>query len=447
MNLLYIVWWEGATHSDLLRTQVFDLLLAMRRELPPEARVVVWNGAPFFKTRLRAWLQDRPGIGRYVPNAHVRNRVDLEARHAVLAAAGITYIPRETLVAPRTVYLRPPLLPLFPLGHLRAFRRVCRKQGITVVHARSYNAAFVALVARAWWRLPVKVLLDLRGPIPEEGVMAGVLRDGGIAYRLWKRVERWMLARVDGVASLSEPFSRAVRAISAHPKVYPVLPCVDTDPFLRPGAVPESVRLGLRAGPTTRVLVYLGTIRPRAWISAEGLADLYAVFRRAFPDARLLVITRADPAVIGATLAANGVPAAECVFFEADDARSVAAAMRAGHYAAVPFMRAPRPVEAYLGATIVAVKTPEYLAAGLPVFCDEGIGGAADLVRHNAVGCLFGAREPDPVAALRAVEADYAATRARCLALAAECNAPALARRYRAIYADLLAPPSREAVP
>src|SRR2546428_4651985 len=81
-------------------------------------------------------------------------------------------------------------------------KRLVKRNGIEMVHARSHIPATIALAIKK--RFGLKLIFDLRGLMAEEYVDAEHWREGSIAYRLTKAMERRALAAADGFVTLTE---------------------------------------------------------------------------------------------------------------------------------------------------------------------------------------------------------------------------------------------------
>ena len=95
--------------------------------------------------------------------------------------------------------------------------------------------------------------------------------------------------------------------------------------------------------------------------------------------------------------------------------------------------------EKLLSSVVMAVKTAEYLAAGLPILVNKTCGGAASVVNENSVGIAYSPDTFEEIneSTLRALLTSETSDRAT--ALASELfDYQANAIRYRAIYQELV---------
>jgi glycosyltransferase involved in cell wall biosynthesis len=322
-------------------------------------------------------------------------REELEAERARLGGEGIRWHWRA--------YHKRPSLPatLYDIGvGARLAAKLVRSGEADVLHARGHVPALMAALAKR--RAGGRILFDIRGFMPEEYTDAGVWPEGGALYRGVKRVERFLLDSADAFVVLTEKareilFPGRTEADERGRPVEVIPCCVD---FKRFRAADETPREELRRGlglEGRRVVVYVGSFG--GWYMAEETARFMALAHRQDPRTFALVLTQTPPEGIATRLRELGVP---------DDSFHVGRA-------------APSDVPKYLKASDVAVsfiracysklsssptKIAEYLAAGLPVVCNAGIGDVDEVIEGDRVGVVLRDFDDGSFArALREVEA------------------------------------------
>ncbi len=331
-------------------------------------------------------------------------------------------------------YHKRPTLPatLFDIarGALTA-SRVKRKQKLDLFHARGYVPAAMAALAK--WISGGRMIFDVRGLMPEEYVDAGVWPENGLLYRLTKRAEAKLINAADGFVVLTEK-ARGIIAghAGARNKPVEVIPCcVDFDRFNAANVISkEAIRAELRIAEDRRVLVYAGALG--GWYLTDEMARFIATAMRQDPKSYALIITQSDPAIITDRLKRAGVGAR-------DFSVSRVAPERAPLYlkAADIALSFIKPCYSKLASS--PTKIAEYLASGLPVVCNAGVGDLDELIEVNRVGVILSAFNSDAyIEALRKVEAlsredDFAA---RCRETARrQFDLQAVgAKRYRNLY-------------
>jgi glycosyltransferase involved in cell wall biosynthesis len=249
-------------------------------------------------------------------------------------------------------------------------------QGADLMHVRSYVPAAIAL---PWVELArVPLLFDMRGLWADERVEAGTWAADGRLYRGAKRVERLLLGRADAITTLTMRLKRYLREeyphgseVKAPIRVIPT--CVDLAHF-RPDGSSNLDVLGALGG--ANVLLYLGAIGP--YYLPREMAEFYLAWRRHAAPARLLIVSKNDPAPIRDVLAVAGV--------------SDEILHRSATRDEVPgLVRCARASFGLFGGRILAghgcapTKIGEVLACGLP-FASSAVGDIPSLLGGSTVG-------------------------------------------------------------
>lgn len=279
-----------------------------------------------------------------------------------LAARGIGWHVRG--------YHRSPSLPatLFDLlmGVLYIIR-FSNRHRVDLLHARSHIPLIMALLAR-WW-VGSRVIFDLRGLLADEYVDAGHWRPGSLVYRTIKWWERRGLERADQVVVLTERMARWIeRQAGVSPDRVTVIPCCVkvTD------APCDSDR-------SAQDLIYAGSVT--GLYQLEEMAHFFLALRARRPTARWRILTQTDPDSVRRRLERAGVdPTALDVRFVPPT--EVSSTLK-GCLAGLSFRR---PTFSQIAAS--PTKVGEYLAAGLPVVTNRGIGDLDQLIEQERVGVV-----------------------------------------------------------
>jgi len=296
----------------------------------------------------------------------------------------------------------------------------------------------MALLGRMFGQ--ARLIFDIRGFMPEEYVDAGVWPAGGTLYRLTKIAERGLFAAADAFVVLThrarEILFPGCSVIDALGRPIEVIPCcVDLEKFAvsTPG-VRHSIRNKLNVN-GRRVLVYVGALG--GWYLTSEMADFVALAHERDATIFALVLTQSEAHAesLKSRLIQLGLSPED---------------FRVGGVS-------PDEVAEYLAAADIAfcfikpgyskkssspTKIGEFLASGLAVLCNAGIGDTDDLLVANRVGVLvetFG-REAY-IQALREVDELAADTnlRQRCRAVAERCFDLGTigGARYRRLYVSV----------
>ena len=360
---------------------------------------------------------------------HLSRPDDVARMRERLAVSGIRWMPLR-------YHKRPPIL---STGYdvLRGFARALA-WGLSgprgIVHARSYVPALIAL----WLKkcLGAGFLFDMRGFWVDERVDGGHWAGTGPLYRMAKRCERQFFERADAIVSLTHEGVRAFPALGYDvPRATPieVIPtCTDLGRFA-PG--PKNAALVSRLGLSgRRVIGTIGTLSN--WYLRDETLRGFAQLARRMPDVTILMVTNEDHDRLRLDAAAAGLPLERLTLVSAafSDMPDYVRLIDLGLF----FIK-PRFSKKGTSAT----KLGEFLACGIPVVINEGVGDSDRIIRDSRAGLVV---SNPPAAGLEAslaeVErllADSGVTH-RCREAATRYfNVEDGAARYARLYEGLLA--------
>lgn len=291
----------------------------------------------------------------------------MEHTRADCEAHGIRWLPQRFRPHPKIVA---PALSMIRMKWL--VRREVRREGVRLIHARSYIPAAVALLVSRSTGVPF--IFDMRALWPEELITAGRLRRGSFIHRAIVRAERACLAKAAGVVSLTH-------AAVAHLKtVYPdelkkqravVIPtCADLNRF----APEEGESLG------SPVYGCIGTVLS-GWFRTDWLSNWMHVVAARDPSARFEIVTRDDKSRVRAALDPEN-KLEERLDIGPRSSEEMPDAVRRQDLSTMFFTSGL----SKLGSA--PTRLAEVLGCGVPVLVNEGVGDVAEVVRENNVGVI-----------------------------------------------------------
>jgi glycosyltransferase involved in cell wall biosynthesis len=263
---------------------------------------------------------------------------------------------------------------------VRFASRLIRQNHIEMVHARSHIPALIAL--RLKQRLGVRMIFDVRGLMAEEYVDAGHWSANGAAARLTKQMEARSLNATDGVVTLTDALWSEMRgwpSLQAHKVAHETIPCcIDLEAF-RFDDEARTVRRAELGIDDRFVLVYSGSIG--GWYMTGEMADFFAALKQKRPNAFFLWLTQGDKSIVdrAMTAASSGHDDYAVRSVKPAEVPSWLSASDAG----IAFYR---PGTSRLGTS--PVKVSEYLACGLPVVVNAGVGDSGALIEREKIGTL-----------------------------------------------------------
>jgi glycosyltransferase involved in cell wall biosynthesis len=265
-------------------------------------------------------------------------------------------------------------------GYRKAGALVRRNQ-IEMVHARGHIPATIALGLKR--RFGVKMIFDLRGLMAEEYVDAEHWREGGLPYRMTKATERRILAATDGIVTLTEriwPIIKEWKGLRGRPVHHEVIPCcVDLSLFKFSDEERERRRSELGLGDRF-TLVYSGSLD--GWYLTESMVDFFAAFLKGRSDAHLLWLTTGSHERVRELMRSRNVDSANF-------------SVHAVASAAVPsYLVAADAGMAFIKRCMSKIassptKNGEYLACGLPLIINAGVGDSDALIDDWKAGVLI----------------------------------------------------------
>lgn len=254
--------------------------------------------------------------------------------------------------------------------------RVAARVRPDTLHARSYLPAAICWVVSRVLRIPF--VFDMRGFMGEEYVDAGSWSRTDLRYRALTWAEGLLLRSAAHVVVLTNAAAdqlRSDRRYRGRVSRITVIPCaVDLERF-RPSPRSSSV-------PT---LVYSGSLG--TWYLLDEMVRAYAHALAHVPALRFLFLNRTDHQLIEQSWARHGLPR-DLLEIRACRFEEVPAQLGRAHVG-IAFLRM---TPSKLASS--PIKVAEYLACGLPVVLNDGIGDAAQLIRQAGAGHIVSSYEP-----------------------------------------------------
>jgi len=321
-----------------------------------------------------------------------------------------------------------------------------------VLHCRGPYAASLALKVRE--RYPqLRVLFDMRGITFAENLLVRGLPDAADTEvmldseaRALYEMERRVAKAADAVICVASSAARWLTSkfgVAAE-RIEVVQNPVDVERFQESAGRPEHARndIGARG---RFVVSYCGTLRE--WQQFGLAVELYAMLKKALPQAFFLAITTA-PERLGSLLQHAGLHPHDYAVMQLPYHR-VAEYLAAADLGLITrgLGRPPR-LEDRLSCP---VKFAEYLAAGVPVVLGRDIGDCSRIATEETVGvvlsCDATAQQQELTAYAQHVLANRESLRHHCIEIARRYHdVGAAAERIRALYCTIVSQTTAEAL-
>jgi glycosyltransferase involved in cell wall biosynthesis len=335
---------------------------------------------PLVQTQVVAYLRELAGRGfpihlltfeREALSEEKRRFYERELKDAGIRWRSLRYHPRPSLLA--TLYD-------IAIGTMVAMR-ICRKNDVRLVHARSHVAAAMALTLKRL--LGCKFLFDLRGLLAEEYLDAGHWTADDTKYRLTKRMEGVFFREADGFVMLTERVKEELvrndPALQNRGEQIEVIPCcVDVNKFALGRSSREAYRRE-RGWTDRRVLAYLGKLS--LWYLPDEMARFFAAAHQLDQRWFFQIFTQSGAGLMTEALQRAGVKPKDydIRFALPDDLPKVLGAADA----TISFRKGLRSTVA-----VSPTKVGECLAAGVPVVTNAGIGDCDRIIGGQRLGVI-----------------------------------------------------------
>lgn len=264
---------------------------------------------------------------------------------------------------------------------------------IDILHARGTVPAAICYAIK--FTTGKKFLFDLRGILSEEYVDGGIWKRSSFSCKLTGFFEKKFLASADHIVVLSRKikdfllkgyYAKACSEITVIPC------CVDLSRFLPDKAARSRIREELGLGDRF-VMLYSGSFG--TWYMLEEMLDFFITLKDTMSNLHFLILTPEinKPLILEACARKN---------ISLDDVT-----IKQSIFNEMPFYVNPSDIGAFFIKPVFSkqascpTKFAEYLACGLPVVINSGIGDTGDIVLDNKVGVVV--REFNKIAYLDAI--------------------------------------------
>ena len=257
--------------------------------------------------------------------------------------------------------------------------RLARREGLDVIHARSHIPMSMALLV-ARLRPRVRVIFDIRGLIAEEYADAGVWREKSPAFRAVKKLEHMGLRRADGIVVLTRRMRDWLvsrRLVDAE-RIEVIPCCVDLLSYQGNGEQGK-IKTITNDEEGRFEVVYAGSVTGLYML--EEMARFFLELRARRPGAFFRILTMSSSQQAASVLRHAGLSEEDfqVMGVAATEVPAFLSRARLG-------LSFRKPTFSQIAAS--PTKISEYLAAGLPVVSNQGIGDTDDLLEVERIGVV-----------------------------------------------------------
>ena len=266
---------------------------------------------------------------------------------------------------------------------------------IDIIHARAtVPAAMAYVIARLTRR---KFIFDVRGLMAEEYADGCMWKEGSFCHKMTLYFQKLFLKSADELVVITENIKRFLSYsdyLDKKNKRISVIPCcVDIARFERNSSRNEALRqkYGLSG---KFVFLYTGSVG--TWYMLREMLDFFIAAKSVIPNAHFLILTHVDREMAGKIRGEKGLSSEDVSIDEAEfnDMPEYINLADVGIFFIKPV---------FSKRSSCPTKFAEYLACGLPVVINSGIGDTDNIVKERKLGIvinefnrysyLFGLRE------------------------------------------------------
>lgn len=246
------------------------------------------------------------------------------------------------------------------------------KYKITIVHARSYVAAVIALTLKKLFK--TRFIFDMRGFWPDERIDGNIWQKNSRIYGVAKWFERQFLLSADHVVSLTQAGVDTMRTfpyLQKHAPPFSVITtCTDLNFF-------DYQRLPNTKPNKAFTLGYVGSAG--VWYLFDETLECFKLLLTLEPQAQLRILNKGEHAYIQDRLLAHNIDPKSVTLISAE--REQVAYEITQMDAGIFFIK---PV--YSKTASAPTKLGEFLGCGTPCLSNSGVGDMAHIIESNQVG-------------------------------------------------------------
>jgi len=257
-------------------------------------------------------------------------------------------------------------------------------KNISIVHCRATVPAVMGYaIARLMGK---KFIFDVRGLMAEEYVDGGVWKRNNFLYKLTLYIEKKLLRHADRIVVLNENIkdflinSNYLQKRDIKKKDITVIPCcVDIKKFNAEGVLTDILREKYKLSGKF-IFLYIGSVG--TWYLLEEMMDFFIAAKALINNAHFLVLTHVDKNMVILAWEKRDLSFSDITIDDAEFCNMPYYIKLAD--AGISFIK-----PCFSKKFSCPTKFAEYLACGLPLVINSGIGDTEELVSRNRIGVVI----------------------------------------------------------
>lgn len=424
-NVCYLICLEGIFNNGIIESQVFNMLMNIADMARLRIRLYLMIVIPIFHV-------NRKGITLNF----LKYRKEVKRIKERMLGHNIAVIILPSLMFRFGVYLSLLNLVWFCIHSIPLIITILKYKKIDTIHCRSYISALSGVISKKVLRTG-KLIFDMRGLFPEEGIIHGRWGRNSISYFLWKRIEKWLLEKSDVVISLSGTFKKYLEGMTRKDKIVTIYVGSDHDKFAigRNRKMRTLENLGLR---NKVIFAFNGGLG--SWHDPNLLAKIFSHLQIAIMNSHLIIFSSYNKERLRKILERNKIDPDRYTLMEVSPSE-MPLYLPACDYGIAPSLEVEdnnKETKIILD-TMVGLKISEYLSSGLPIIVNENIGGISAIMESSEIGVRFNANRLDELGPrLLRIHSNYGQIRENAIDVAIRYfDLNVCVNKYIKIYEDL----------
>jgi glycosyltransferase involved in cell wall biosynthesis len=248
-----------------------------------------------------------------------------------------------------------------------------------VIHCRSYHAAWAALKVKEIYDFKYKIVFDGRDMWPEEIALKNNYSQKSADYHFLKNIEKELLDKCDLNIGVSHEMCTYYQSLSVQ-NVECVYLSADTE-------VLSSNFISDKYNSDIIRFCYVGALDENGWHKVSELHRLYKKLKQLYKNTHLTIVTTSDHMAIRKRF--NDLSVTDFTITSSKSREELSNILSSQHFGLMAYFIPKNSLHVALGKILLAIKTVEYLSAGIPMICNNYCGGVSRLLKDNNLGVSY----------------------------------------------------------
>lgn len=265
------------------------------------------------------------------------------------------------------------------LSHFFLYKKL-KKIDAKLVHCRSYHATWAAIAVRKKYKLDFKIIFDGRDLWPEEVALKKGWQESSGGYQYLKSIEKVLINEADCTVSVSDKMHSYYEALGAK-KDFRIFLSADVEKFSK-----NSSENKKESNKNIIKFCYVGALSEDGWHKPSLLSELFFRLKELFPFCKLSIVTTSPKN--GITQYFEGKFAKDVEYISTKTTEDLCLVLSRQDVGMMSYFIPKEKMHIQLAEVLLAIKTVEYLAGGLPIICNK-LCGVSGMLEENRLGLAY----------------------------------------------------------